>query len=75
MSTGEMRRVARNFPGRYGAVDRDDSAVDAMAEFEFVDGPRSIERENHLAKVSVTANATHTKAERNEVRFDLMWTP
>jgi len=36
--------------------------LDAMAEFEFVDGPRSIERENHLAKVSVTANATDSMA-------------
>ena len=36
--------------------------LDAMAEFEFVDGPRSIERENHLAKVNVTANATDSAA-------------
>jgi HAE1 family hydrophobic/amphiphilic exporter-1 len=36
--------------------------LDAMAEFEFVEGPRSIERENHLAKVSVTANATDSSA-------------
>lgn len=36
--------------------------LDAMADFEFVDGPRSIERENHLAKVSVTANATDSSA-------------
>jgi HAE1 family hydrophobic/amphiphilic exporter-1 len=36
--------------------------LDALAEFEFVAGPRSIERENHLAKISVTANATDSSA-------------
>jgi len=36
--------------------------LDVMADFEFVDGPRSIERENHLAMVSVTANATDSMA-------------
>jgi len=34
----------------------------AVAEFEFVTGPRSIERENHLAKVSVSANTTDPTA-------------
>ncbi len=33
-----------------------------VAEFEFVTGPRSIERENHLAKVSVSANTTDPTA-------------
>jgi HAE1 family hydrophobic/amphiphilic exporter-1 len=43
--------------------------LDAMAEFEFVDGPRSIERENHLAKVSVTANATDSSASFGAMRM------
>jgi len=34
----------------------------AVAEFEFVAGPRSIERENHLAQVSVSANTTDPTA-------------
>jgi HAE1 family hydrophobic/amphiphilic exporter-1 len=34
----------------------------ALADFRFVAGPRSIERENHLAKVTVSANATSSAA-------------
>jgi HAE1 family hydrophobic/amphiphilic exporter-1 len=34
----------------------------ALADFEVVAGPRSLERENHLAQVSVTANATSSTA-------------
>ncbi|MGB7492227.1 MAG: efflux RND transporter permease subunit, partial [Thermoanaerobaculia bacterium] len=34
----------------------------AVAEFEFVAGPRSIERENHLAQVSVSASTTDPTA-------------
>ena len=34
----------------------------ALADFEFVDGPRSIERENHRAKVTVSANTTGARA-------------
>ena len=34
----------------------------ALADFRFVAGPRSIERENHQSKVSVSANATSTSA-------------
>jgi HAE1 family hydrophobic/amphiphilic exporter-1 len=34
----------------------------ALASFEFVPGPRSIERENHRAKLSVTANTTSPSA-------------
>jgi HAE1 family hydrophobic/amphiphilic exporter-1 len=34
----------------------------ALASFEFVPGPRSIERENHRAKVTVTANTTSPSA-------------
>ena len=34
----------------------------ALADFSFEDGPRSIERENHRAKVSVSANATSSAA-------------
>jgi HAE1 family hydrophobic/amphiphilic exporter-1 len=34
----------------------------ALAEFDFVEGPRSIERENHEMKVSVTANAIDSSA-------------
>ena len=34
----------------------------AVAEFEFVAGPRSIERENHLAQVSVSANTADPTA-------------
>jgi HAE1 family hydrophobic/amphiphilic exporter-1 len=34
----------------------------ALASFEFVPGPRSIERENHRAKVTITANTTSPSA-------------
>ena len=34
----------------------------ALADFHFVAGPRSIERENHQSKVSVSANATSSSA-------------
>ncbi|MFQ5718566.1 MAG: efflux RND transporter permease subunit [Acidobacteriota bacterium] len=34
----------------------------SLADFEHVEGPKSIERENHLAKVTVSANATSTAA-------------
>jgi HAE1 family hydrophobic/amphiphilic exporter-1 len=34
----------------------------ALADFSFVAGPRSIERENHQAKVTVSANATSSAA-------------
>lgn len=36
--------------------------LEAMADFDFVSGPRSIERENHLAKVSVSANTADPRA-------------
>ncbi|MEE8524370.1 MAG: efflux RND transporter permease subunit, partial [Thermoanaerobaculia bacterium] len=36
--------------------------LEALADFELVAGPRSIERENHLAKVSVSANTTDPRA-------------
>lgn len=36
--------------------------LDALAEFEIVAGPRSIERENHAAKISVTANVRDARA-------------
>ena len=34
----------------------------AVAEFEYVAGPRSVERENHRAQVSVSANTTDPTA-------------
>jgi HAE1 family hydrophobic/amphiphilic exporter-1 len=34
----------------------------ALADFDLVDGPRSIERENHMAKVSISGNATSATA-------------
>ncbi len=34
----------------------------ALADFEFAPGPRSIERENHRAKVSISANAVSESA-------------
>jgi HAE1 family hydrophobic/amphiphilic exporter-1 len=34
----------------------------ALADFEFVAGPKSIERENHRAKLTVTANTTSQSA-------------
>jgi len=40
----------------------------ALAEFEFIDGPRSIERENHSAKVSVTANVNNPMASFGAMR-------
>ena len=43
--------------------------LDAMADFEFVAGPRSIERENHQAKVSVTANAKDSTASFGAMRM------
>ncbi len=43
--------------------------LDAMADFELVAGPRSIERENHQAKVSVTANATDSSASFGAMRM------
>lgn len=36
--------------------------LDALAEFKLVAGPSSIERENHRAKVSVTANSSDSTA-------------
>lgn len=36
--------------------------LEAMADFDFVAGPRAIERENHLAKVTVSANTTDPRA-------------
>ena len=36
--------------------------LNALADFEFVAGPRAIERENHLSKVSITANTTSSRA-------------
>ncbi len=50
-------------------ADRTPLPLDAMAEFEFVEGPRSIERENHLAKVSITANATDSAASFGAMRM------
>jgi HAE1 family hydrophobic/amphiphilic exporter-1 len=34
----------------------------AMADFNLVEGPRTLERENHLAKVTVSANTTNPRA-------------
>jgi HAE1 family hydrophobic/amphiphilic exporter-1 len=40
----------------------------ALADFDFVAGPRSIERENHRARVTVTANATSPAASFGALR-------
>jgi HAE1 family hydrophobic/amphiphilic exporter-1 len=37
-------------------------SLGAMADFSFVEGPRTLERENHLAKVTVEANTTNPQA-------------
>ncbi len=42
--------------------------LDSVAEFEFVAGPRSIERVNHRAKVSVSANAADRTASFGAMR-------
>lgn len=35
--------------------------LSALADFEYVSGPRSINRENRLSKITITANVTDTK--------------
>jgi HAE1 family hydrophobic/amphiphilic exporter-1 len=40
----------------------------ALADFEQISGPQSIERENHLARVSVTANTTSPSASFEAMR-------
>jgi HAE1 family hydrophobic/amphiphilic exporter-1 len=40
----------------------------ALADFDIVAGPRSLERENHLSRVSVTANATSSMASFGALR-------
>jgi HAE1 family hydrophobic/amphiphilic exporter-1 len=42
--------------------------LDSVAKFEFVTGPRSIERVNHRAKVSVSANAADRTASFGAMR-------
>ncbi|RMH19596.1 MAG: efflux RND transporter permease subunit [Acidobacteria bacterium] len=42
--------------------------LDALADFEQVPGPRSIERENRLAKLTVTANASSPMASAMAMR-------
>jgi HAE1 family hydrophobic/amphiphilic exporter-1 len=37
-------------------------SLGAMADFSFVEGPRTLERENHLAKVTVEANTANPRA-------------
>jgi HAE1 family hydrophobic/amphiphilic exporter-1 len=41
----------------------------ALADFEFVAGPRSIERENHRAKVTISANTTDPTASFGAMRM------
>jgi HAE1 family hydrophobic/amphiphilic exporter-1 len=49
----------RNVPVRAG---QSSLPLAALADFRYVAGPRSIERENHQSKVTVAANATSSSA-------------